>query len=63
MGGDPAELMSYMVRSKSRAFLEIFCTQLMTPVADPGLLPGFASLTNGDIPKKRKMLAEVRFAR
>ncbi|KAG9019159.1 hypothetical protein FRB90_005732 [Tulasnella sp. 427] len=40
IGGDPAELMSYMVRN-------------------PGLLPGTESLLNGDIPKKRKMLAEI----
>ncbi|KAG8896572.1 hypothetical protein FRB99_008829 [Tulasnella sp. 403] len=40
IGGDPAELMSYMVKN-------------------PGLLPGFESLVNGDIPKKRRMLAEI----
>jgi len=28
--------------------------------ADPGLIPGYESLTNGDIGKKRKMLGEVR---
>ncbi|KZT54368.1 glycosyltransferase family 1 protein [Calocera cornea HHB12733] len=39
-GGDPAELMSYMVRN-------------------PGLIPGFQSLTNGDIGKKRRMCAEM----
>ncbi|KZO92404.1 glycosyltransferase family 1 protein [Calocera viscosa TUFC12733] len=39
-GGDPQELMSYMVRN-------------------PGLIPGFQSLTNGDIGKKRKMCAEM----
>lgn len=27
--------------------------------SDPGLMPGIESLTNGDIPKKRKMLKEV----
>ncbi|KAL1723971.1 hypothetical protein EV715DRAFT_245583 [Schizophyllum commune] len=37
IGGDPHELMSYMVKN-------------------PGLVPGMESLTNGDIPKKRKML-------
>ncbi|KAK4687648.1 hypothetical protein P7C73_g2470, partial [Tremellales sp. Uapishka_1] len=36
VGGDPKELMAYMVKN-------------------PGLLPGFASLTNGDIPSKREM--------
>ncbi|KAG8929704.1 hypothetical protein FRC02_005216 [Tulasnella sp. 418] len=40
IGGDPAELMSFMVRN-------------------PGLIPGFESLTNGDIPRKRKMIAEM----
>lgn len=27
--------------------------------SDPGLMPGWASLTNGDIPRKQKMLAEI----
>ncbi|THU98408.1 glycosyltransferase family 1 protein [Dendrothele bispora CBS 962.96] len=40
IGGDPKELMSYMVKN-------------------PGLMPGIASLTNGDIGRKRKMLAEM----
>ncbi|KAL8283480.1 hypothetical protein RQP46_005583 [Phenoliferia psychrophenolica] len=40
IGGDPAELMSYMVKN-------------------PGLIPGFESLVNGDIPKKRKMIGEI----
>ncbi|KAB5589229.1 sterol glucosyltransferase [Ceratobasidium theobromae] len=40
IGGDPHELMSYMVRN-------------------PGLIPGFESLRNGDISKKRKMVAEI----
>ncbi|CAE6479214.1 unnamed protein product [Rhizoctonia solani] len=39
IGGDPEQLMSYMVRN-------------------PGLMPGLESLTNGDIGKKRKMVAE-----
>jgi sterol 3beta-glucosyltransferase len=39
IGGDPEQLMSYMVRN-------------------PGLIPGFESLTNGDIGLKRKMVAE-----
>jgi sterol 3beta-glucosyltransferase len=41
IGGDPHELMSYMVRN-------------------PGLIPGFESLKNGDIGKKQKMVGEVR---
>lgn len=32
-------------------------------VANPGIMPGMESLTNGDIPKKKKMIAEVRFVR
>ncbi|KAL0059449.1 hypothetical protein AAF712_013793 [Marasmius tenuissimus] len=40
IGGDPRELMSYMVKN-------------------PGLIPGVESLTNGDIGRKRKMLAEM----
>ncbi|PBK83146.1 glycosyltransferase family 1 protein [Armillaria gallica] len=40
IGGNPQDLMSYMVKN-------------------PGLIPGVDSLTNGDIPKKRTMLAEM----
>ncbi|WVR09698.1 hypothetical protein IAU60_006774 [Kwoniella sp. DSM 27419] len=40
IGGDPKELMAYMVKN-------------------PGLLPGFQSLRNGDIPSKRKMTSEM----
>ncbi|QRW11269.1 glycosyltransferase family 1 protein [Ceratobasidium sp. AG-Ba] len=40
IGGDPHELMSYMVRN-------------------PGLVPGFESLRNGDIGRKQKMVAEI----
>nr|XP_019043873.1 hypothetical protein I302_07144 [Kwoniella bestiolae CBS 10118]OCF22803.1 hypothetical protein I302_07144 [Kwoniella bestiolae CBS 10118] len=40
VGGNPKELMAYMVKN-------------------PGLLPGMASLTNGDISSKRKMTAEM----
>ncbi|KAG5641999.1 hypothetical protein DXG03_003799 [Asterophora parasitica] len=40
IGGNPQDLMSYMVKN-------------------PGLMPGFESLTNGDISRKRKMLTEV----
>ncbi|KAG8868418.1 hypothetical protein FRC20_003433 [Serendipita sp. 405] len=40
IGGDPHDLMSYMVRN-------------------PGLIPGWTSLTNGDIRRKQKMLAEI----
>ncbi|CAE6348717.1 unnamed protein product [Rhizoctonia solani] len=40
IGGDPHELMSYMVRN-------------------PGLIPGFESVWNGDIGKKQAMVAEM----
>ncbi|KAF5386949.1 hypothetical protein D9615_002027 [Tricholomella constricta] len=40
IGGNPQDLMSYMVKN-------------------PGLIPGFESLTNGDIGRKRKMLTEM----
>ncbi|CAE6526287.1 unnamed protein product [Rhizoctonia solani] len=40
IGGDPHELMSYMVRN-------------------PGLIPGFESVRNGDIGKKQAMVAEM----
>ncbi|PBK62939.1 glycosyltransferase family 1 protein [Armillaria solidipes] len=40
IGGNPQDLMSYMVKN-------------------PGLIPGVDSLTNGDIPRKRTMLAEM----
>ncbi|KAK7035899.1 sterol 3-beta-glucosyltransferase UGT80A2 [Favolaschia claudopus] len=40
IGGNPQDLMSYMVKN-------------------PGLMPGFTSLTNGDIGRKRKMLTEM----
>ncbi|KDN42537.1 hypothetical protein RSAG8_06680, partial [Rhizoctonia solani AG-8 WAC10335] len=40
IGGDPHELMSYMVRN-------------------PGLIPGFGSVMNGDIGKKQAMVAEM----
>ncbi|QRW11176.1 glycosyltransferase family 1 protein [Ceratobasidium sp. AG-Ba] len=42
IGGDPHELMSYMVRN-------------------PGLIPGFESLRNGDIGRKQKMVGESCF--
>ncbi|ORY31586.1 glycosyltransferase family 1 protein [Naematelia encephala] len=40
IGGDPKELMAYMVKN-------------------PGLMPGWASLTNGDISSKRRMTGEM----
>ncbi|KAK0441415.1 UDP-Glycosyltransferase/glycogen phosphorylase [Armillaria borealis] len=40
IGGNPQDLMSYMVKN-------------------PGLIPGVDSITNGDIPRKRTMLAEM----
>lgn len=56
IGGDPQDLMSYMVKSEHDAPITIY---LLHKYPDPGLIPGFESLTNGDILKKRKMLTEV----
>ena len=59
IGGNPHELMSYMV--KSTLVLPLYpcnCLIRLLPL-DPGLIPGMESLRNGDIGKKRRMLAEV----
>ncbi|KAI9642619.1 hypothetical protein NHQ30_009424 [Ciborinia camelliae] len=40
IGGDPKELMAYMVKN-------------------PGIFPKFSTLTGGEIPKKRKMVAQM----
>ena len=56
IGGDPQDLMSYMVKSEFNALTVVY---LLHKCPDPGLMPGFESLTNGDILKKRKMLTEV----
>ena len=58
IGGDPHDLMSYMVKSRSRKLL-IHLPVFDENCLDPGLMPGIESLTNGDIKRKRKMLAEV----
>lgn len=60
IGGDPAELMSYMA-GRSIQGAATLLTRVLIKVKNPGLIPGFESLTNGDIPKKRKMIGEVRF--
>lgn len=57
IGGNPQELMSYMVKSQIGGLS--FMPLLILCVIDPGLMPGFESLTNGDIKRKRTMLAEV----
>jgi len=36
-----------------------FILKPFNAVTDPGLMPGFESLTNGDIVRKRKMLHEM----
>lgn len=59
IGGDPKELMSYMVRSKHPIMRIRVCDFRLIGVTDPGLMPGFESLTNGDIGRKRKMLGEI----
>jgi len=57
IGGDPKDLMSYMV--KSQYTLTFALKAVLKAVIDPGLMPGFESLTNGDIVRKRKMLHEM----
>jgi hypothetical protein len=52
VGGDPKELMAYMVKSEYSSQDEDLRAD---QPRDPGLMPGMASLTNGDIPSKRKM--------
>jgi sterol 3beta-glucosyltransferase len=58
IGGNPQELMSYMV--KSQRHICCVCETLANALhQDPGLIPGWASLTNGDIGRKQKMLSEI----
>ncbi|CAA7270416.1 unnamed protein product [Cyclocybe aegerita] len=60
IGGNPQDLMSYMVKSALQSSADIRTILTLVPrVSDPGLLPGFESLTNGDIRKNRKMLTEM----
>ena len=56
IGGDPEDLMSYMVKSEISSFDVRRKTHYFT---DPGLVPGLASIKNGDIGRKRTMLKEV----
>ena len=59
IGGDPEDLMSYMVKSEGSSFDSRNQAHSFT---DPGLVPGLASIKNGDIGRKRTMLKEVRCA-
>jgi sterol 3beta-glucosyltransferase len=59
IGGNPQDLMSYMVKSECIEFLRI--PLFHSREIDPGLIPGRESLTNGDICRKRNMLTEVYF--
>lgn len=61
IGGDPTELMSYMVRSRSTPAPLVTHAVVIDRYfgLDPGLLPGTESLLNGDIPRKRQMITEV----
>jgi sterol 3beta-glucosyltransferase len=61
IGGDPQDLMNYMVKSElsMHSKLEDHHHSYLLQYPDPGLMPGFQSLTNGDILKKREMLTEV----
>ena len=56
IGGNPQDLMSYMVKSDLFLLLREPPTYV---IPDPGLMPGFESLANGDISKKRIMLHEM----
>jgi hypothetical protein len=57
IGGNPQDLMSYMV--KSEFIQSCLHFDVLLKIVDPGLMPGITSLTNGDISRKRKMLTEV----
>ena len=59
IGGDPQDLMNYMVKSELSMHPPTPLFMLLHKYSDPGLMPGFQSLTNGDIMKKREMLTEV----
>lgn len=52
VGGDPKELMAFMVKSELSPGSYI-------DAPDPGLMPGFESLTNGDITSKRRMVGTM----
>lgn len=56
VGGDPKELMAYMVKSEYSSPLHTLWES--ADISDPGLLPGLESLTNGDIKRKREMISE-----
>ena len=56
IGGNPQDLMSYMVKSGLSAPRS---SPGINTGTDPGLVPGLTSLANGDIARKRKMLKEV----
>jgi sterol 3beta-glucosyltransferase len=55
VGGSPKELMAYMVKSRSPSALRH--SQGWRP--DPGLLPAWETLRNGDVGSKRKMTAAM----
>ena len=82
LGGDPRELMAYMVRLAP--FLVSLPGIMLTPLlplrsrvrpetsspaeapspdlgrcADPGILPGWSSLTGGDVGKKQEMIGDI----
>jgi sterol 3beta-glucosyltransferase len=58
IGGNPKDLMSYMVKSQ---LFPLFSAHRDANLlnTDPGLVPGMESIMNGDITKKRHMIAEV----
>jgi hypothetical protein len=68
VGGNPKELMAYMVKSKPYIRTTALAThnasslspytQGLANITDPGIIPGMASIKNGDIKRKRAMTAE-----
>jgi hypothetical protein len=54
IGGSPKELMAYMVKSKCWS-----TSVVQSSLPDPGLLPAWESLRNGDVGAKRKMTATM----
>lgn len=57
IGGDPTELMAVRDPTFTLPNLTHNCKQYM--VKNPGLIPNIATLRNGEIGRKRKMIAEM----
>ena len=62
VGGDPKELMAYMVKSGSRGLVDQWFglrAESRFWATDPGLLPGRQSIFKRDVPKKQAMVNQV----